>query len=148
GIAYSPGNSGHTSIRAGFGMAYDVIFDNVGSTAYPPQLSATYDAGDFPAIFKAPFLGNGGIFPGSLPGGSNLNQADARANTSSFLPDQQLPYSIQWNLGVQHVFRSDYTLEVRYLGTRGVHLLVQNRLNRQNKVDPQTFLPTYLQAPS
>jgi hypothetical protein len=148
GIAYSPGNSGHTSIRAGFGMAYDVIFDNVGSTAYPPQLSATYDAGDFPTIFKAPFLGNGGIFPGSLPGGSNLNQADARANTSSFLPDQQLPYSIQWNVGVQHVFRSDYTLEVRYLGTRGVHLLVQNRLNRQNKVDPQTFLPTYLQAPS
>ena len=43
GIAYSPGKSGHTSIRAGFGMSYDVIFDNVGSTAYPPQLSATYD---------------------------------------------------------------------------------------------------------
>ena len=44
GIAYSPGTSGRTSIRAGFGMSYDVIFDNVGSTAYPPQLSSTYDA--------------------------------------------------------------------------------------------------------
>ena len=49
---------------------------------------------------------------------------------------------------MQHVFHSDYTFEARYLGTRGVHLLVQNRLNRQNKVDPQNFLPTYLQAPS
>jgi hypothetical protein len=36
GIAYSPGSSGRTSIRAGFGLSYDVIFDNVGSTAYPP----------------------------------------------------------------------------------------------------------------
>jgi hypothetical protein len=148
GIAYSPGKSGRTSIRAGFGISYDVIFDNVGSTAYPPQLSATYDAGDYPNIFKAPFLGNGGIFPGSLPGGSSLSVADARLSTSSYLPDQKLPYSIQWNVGVQHVFHNDYTLEVRYLGTRGVHLLVQDQINRQNKVDGTHYLPTYLSAPS
>jgi len=52
GIAYSPGTSGNTSIRAGFGMAYDVIFDNVGSTAYPPQISATIDAGDHPRSIR------------------------------------------------------------------------------------------------
>ena len=154
GIAYSPGKSGRTSIRAGFGISYDVIFDNVGSTAYPPQLSSTYDVnpdgsvGDQEGIFKAPFLANGGIYPGSLPGGSNLSVTDARQSTSSYLPDQQLPYSIQWNLGVQHVFHNDYTLEARYLGTRGVHLLVQNRLNNQNAVDSTHFLPTYLSAPS
>jgi len=148
GIAYSPGSSGRTSIRAGFGMSYDVIFDNVGSTAYPPQLSATYDAGDYPTIFKTPFLGNGGIFPGSLPGGADLSVADARASTSSYLPDQKLPYSIQWNIGVQHVFHNDYTFETRYLGTRGVHLITQNQINRQNKVDDTHFLPTYLTAPS
>jgi hypothetical protein len=153
GIAYSPGKSGRTSIRAGFGLAYDVIFDNVGSTAYPPQLSATYDVnpdgtvGTTP-VFSAPFLGNGGIFPGSLPGGSNLTAAQARQSTSSYLPDQVLPYSINWNLGVQHVFHNDYTLEVRYLGTRGVHLLTQNQLNKQNKVDATHYLPTYLTAPS
>ena len=148
GIAYSPGTSGRTSIRAGFGLAYDVIFDNVGSTAYPPQLSATYDVGDFPTIFKAPFLARGGIFPGSLPGGSNLSVDDARQSTSAYLPDQVLPYSINWNVGVQHVFHNDYTLEARYVGTRGVHLLVQNRLNIQSAVDPQHFLPTFLSAPS
>jgi hypothetical protein len=154
GIAYSPGKSGRTSIRAGFGMSYDVIFDNVGSTAYPPQLSATYDVdpqggvGDQANVFRAPFLGNGGIFPGSLPGGSNLSVTDAKQSTSSFLPDQLLPYSIQWNLGVQHVFHNDYTFEARYLGTRGVHLLTQIQLNRQNKVDATHFLPTYLSAPS
>jgi len=154
GLAYSPGTSGRTSIRAGFGISYDVIFDNVGSTAYPPQLSATYDVnpdgsvGDQEGVFHAPFLANGGIFPGSLPGGSSLSVTDARLSTSSFLPDQVLPYSIQWNLGVQHVFKNDYTLEVRYLGTRGVHLLTQIQLNKQNKVNSASFLPTYLTAPS
>jgi hypothetical protein len=154
GLAYSPGKSGRTSIRAGFGISYDVIFDNVGSTAYPPQLSATYDVnpdgsvGDREGVFKAPFLGNGGIFPGSLPGGSSLSVTDARLSTSSYLPDQVLPYSIQWNIGVQHVFHNDYTLETRYLGTRGVHLLTQVQLNKQNAVDATHFLPTYLSAPS
>ena len=148
GFAYSPGGSGNTSIRGGFGLAYDVIFDNVGSTAYPPQLSATIDAEEFPSIYKAPFLANGGIKPGSVAVGGNLTQAEARAATSSFIPDQVLPYSIQWTLGVQRQFQRDYTVEVRYLGTRGVHLLVQNRMFRLPKVTSDRNLPTYLSAPS
>jgi len=148
GIAYSPGTSGNTSIRAGFGMAYDVIFDNVGSTAYPPQISSAIDAGDHPTIYKVPFLANGGIFPGSIATGGGLTAAQARAATSSYIPDQVLPYSINWNAGVEHVFHHDYTVELRYVGTRGVHLLVQNQMGRVSKVTPTRFLPTYLQAPS
>ena len=148
GFAYSPGGSGDTSIRGGFGMAYDVIFDNVGNTAYPPQLSATVDAEEFPNIYRAPFLANGGIKPGSVAVGGNLTQAEARAATSSYIPDQVLPYSIQWTLGVQRQVQRDYTIEVRYLGTRGVHLLAQNRMFRVPKVTPDRYLPTYLSAPS
>jgi hypothetical protein len=148
GIAYSPGTSGNTSIRAGFGMAYDVIFDNVGSTAYPPQISSTIDAGDHLDIYKVPFLANRGIFPGSIATGSNLTAAQARGATSSYIPDQVLPYSINWNASVEHVFHHDYTVELRYVGTRGVHLLVQNQMGRVSRVTPTRFLPTYLQAPS
>jgi len=148
GLAYSPGNRGTTSIRAGFGMAYDVIFDNVGSTAYPPQLSSTTDAENFPSVFRAPFLASGGLAPGKVPSGANLNQADARSATSSFIPDQVLPYSIQWTLGVQHQIHNDYTVEVRYVGTRGVHLLVQNQMFRVAPVQPNRTLPTYLSQPT
>jgi hypothetical protein len=147
GLAYSPGNRGTTVIRAGFGMAYDVIFDNVGSTAYPPQLSATVDAENFPTVFTAPFLAQGGLAPGKIATGSDLNRANARAATSSYIPDQVLPYSIQWSLGVQQV-RGDYTYEVRYLGTRGVHLLVQNQMLRIAPVQPNRTLPVYLSQPS
>lgn len=149
GLAYSPGRAGTTSIRAGFGMGYDVIFDNVGSTAYPPQLSSTFDANNYPNLFGSGFLAHGGVYPGSIASGGSLSQADARAATSSYLFDQKPPYSIQWNLGIQHVFHNDYTLEVRYLGTRGVHLLVQEQINKTNTpVTATRSLPVYLTAPS
>ncbi len=41
GFAYSPGSSGTTSIRGGFGMAYDTLYDNIGSLAVPPQIGST-----------------------------------------------------------------------------------------------------------
>ena len=144
GIAYSPGKSGTTSIRVGFGMAYDVLYDNIGILSLPPQLSHTVDSD---ITTQSPnYLKNGGI-PPNAPSGT-LSRADAIGSTSSYVPDQQLPYSIQWNLGIQHVFLKDYTFEARYLGTRGVHLNVQDRVNVQAKVDASHFLPTYLSAPS
>ena len=36
GVAYSPGTDGKTSIRAGFGINYDVLFDNLGLLTLPP----------------------------------------------------------------------------------------------------------------
>ena len=145
GIAYSPGTKGTTSIRAGFGMAYDVLYDNIGILAVPPQLGTTVDV---TGAATPHFLANGGILP-NAPGGANCaDAASCRAATSSYIPDQKLPYSIQWNLGVQHVFANNYTLEVRYLGTRGVHLDVQSRINKRTIVTPTNSLPTYLAAPS
>ena len=52
-----------------------------------------------------------------------------------------------WNLGVQHEFAKDYTLEVRYVGTKGVHLLEQTQLNRLSLVNGTDSLPTFLQHP-
>ena len=143
GFAYSPGASGTTSIRGGFGIAYDQIFDNVGTNARPPQATSTVDA---PVADVSGFLANGAIKPNAPTGA--LTVAQARAATSSWLPNQQLGYAINWNFGVQRVFAKDYTVEVRYLGTRGVHLLFQQQLNRAAVVTPTHNLPTYMQAPS
>ena len=76
-----------------------------------------------------------------------LTPEDALALTSAYIPDQNLPYSIQWNVGVQRVFAQDYTAEVRYLGTRGVNLFTQNQLNIVAPVQPDRSLPTYLHDP-
>ena len=141
GVAYSPGKSGNTSIRAGFGIAYDQIYDNLGILSLPPQFTTTYDV----TGNETNFLANGGL-PGTYTPPANV--AQARAATSAFIPDQKLPYAIDWNFGIQHVFAKNYTFEVRYLGTRGVHLPVQQRINRQDTVTPTNFLPTYLSVPA
>ncbi len=146
GIAYSPGASGDTAIRAGFGMAYDTLYDNIGILAVPPQIGATNNIA--PTAAQPNFLGSGGLSGGGT-GVTILDRADAIAATSSWIPpDVKYPYSVNWNLGVQHSFGKAYMAEVNYVGTRGNHLDVQNILNLQSPVTPSDALPTYFAAPS
>jgi len=147
GLAWSPGTSGNTSIRAGFGMGYDVLYDNIGILSLPPQLSGTIDSPQPPVINN--FLANGGILPGTAGIKTFPTLAAQQAATSNHVVvDQKDPYSLQYDLSVQHRFSSKYSFEARYLGTRGVHLNTQSRINVQDRVDSTHFLPTYITAPS
>ncbi|HKE24557.1 MAG TPA: carboxypeptidase-like regulatory domain-containing protein [Bryobacteraceae bacterium] len=147
GIAYSPGASGRTSIRAGFGLAYDKIFENLGTNDRPPEISTTVDAPSLGGSTPG-YLANGGIPARASAGPACTDALSCRAITSGYLYDQQLPYALSWNFGVQHVFHQDYTVEARYMGTKGVHLYTQDRVNRIDPVTPQRNIPTYLQPPS
>ena len=72
-----------------------------------------------------------------------------RKAVSAFLPNEQIrPYSINYTLGVQRSFGNNYTVEARYLGTKGVHLFVQDQINRVSPLSPTYTLPTYLTLPS
>jgi hypothetical protein len=145
GVAYSPGTSGRTSIRAGFGLAYDNYFDNFGTLSKPPQVESTID--DDISVTTTNYLAQGGISPSRRP--AALTAAEALAFTSTYIPDQRLPYSLSWNLGVQRAIGKDYSVEVRYVGTRGVRLFTQHRINVQEPIaGPDDGLPTFLQRPS
>jgi hypothetical protein len=72
----------------------------------------------------------------------------AKASTSAFIPDQQVPYSLTYTLSFQRQFANNWAFEARYLGTRGVHLLTQNRINISPIVTPTNFLPTLFSAPT
>ncbi len=146
GLAYSPGKSGKTSIRAGFGIAYDKIFENLGTNSRPPQVSSTVDIPFTPVTTG--FLANGGIRPTAAGQPPCDDVQSCRDASSAYIYDQQLPYAISWNFGVERVFHNDYTLDVRYLGTRGVHLFTQSRINVGDVVTSARYLPTYLTMPS
>jgi hypothetical protein len=143
GFAYSPGNDAKMSIRGGFGLGYDVLYDNIGVLSRPPQIGSTVDCPN--TCTQNAFLANGGIPFQNLSGITVITDpAVARDLTASFLPQHvQYPYAESWNLGVQRTFGSDYTAEVRYVGSRGVHLNVQNRINIQAVVTPSNSLPTF-----
>ena len=156
GFAYSPnfneglfgrlfGRDGTTSIRAGFSMAYDYIFDNLYILSLPPQAQQTIDQTGPP--YAPNYLANGAIRNVLVPTGGDA--AAARAATSAFIDDQDVPYSLTWTGSIQRQFAKNYSVEVRYLGTRGVHLITQNRINRQSKVgNGLSGLPTFLSAPT
>jgi hypothetical protein len=160
GIAYSPGSDGNTSIRAGFAIGYDVLYDNIGILSLPPQLSGTVDVD---LNHQTPnFLANGGIPPTSggiasfdpatpfcVDNGIAAGLPCQRFSTSNQIAVNQLnPKAITWTLGVQHSFAKDFTAEIRYVGTSGIHLDTQSRLNRQPLINSTVFLPTYVHAPT
>ncbi len=162
GFAYAPdyksgmlgrlfGESGKSSIRAGFSMGYDYIFDNLYILSNPPQSQQTRDCPDPTLPVQCPatgFLAIGGLSGAGVP---ITSAAVARSVTGSFIPDQKVPYSLTWTGSFQRQFMQDWSVELRYVGTRGVDLLTQNRINVLPKVAPSlglSGLPTFLTAPS
>jgi hypothetical protein len=144
GFAYAPGKNGAWSIRGGFGKSYDVVYSNLTANSAPPYFQQTNDC---PGI-NCPqfgFLASGGL-PGTavaLP----TDQAGALGPIASYIYGGKRPYGLDWTLGVQHVFLKNYTFEARYVGTRGVHLYNQTRLNIFAKTSPTRYIPTFLTMP-
>jgi hypothetical protein len=148
GFAWQPTGKSDLVLRAGVGLAYDSLYDNIGITTLPPELNKTEDV---PSLTNQTpnFLADG-----ALPGGSGLETtyataAEARAATSAAIDNNQLyPYSFNYNLGVEKSFAKSYFAEVRYVGSRGGHLNVQDQINRGPVVSQQQYLPTYLSQPT
>jgi Carboxypeptidase regulatory-like domain len=144
GFAYSPGKDGVWSIRGGFSRAFDLSYANLTSNAAPPYFLQTRDV-DLSS--NAPnFLANGGL-PGSvvpLP----ADQRGALAVATNYTFGGQRPYALTWTSGVQRIFKKDYTFEARYIGTKGVHLWNQTRLNSVALVNDNNYIPTYFSMPS
>ena len=151
GIAYAP--DPNTSIHAGFTMANDVLFDNLGLLSLPPQVQqtcTTQDPGTGGQTASCFWSYNNFLASGGLPSNPTTitDPAVARASTGGYIPNQKLPYTETFNIGIQHMFANKYTLDVRFVSTRGIHLPVQDQLNKTSVVTAGNSLPTYFVAPS
>jgi hypothetical protein len=159
GFAYSPnfesgignilfGKNGQGSIRAGFGIAYDIIFQNLPLLQLPPQFQQelSVDFGDG-GPFGTPtnFLQNGGLGNTPIP---PTTAADARGATGGLILDHVSPYTMSYTLDYQRQLGQSWSVDIRYLGTRAVKQFVQVRSN--GGIPPFAAagfsLPTYLSA--
>ena len=116
GVAYSPGDSGRTVIRAGFGLFYNDLAQNGWATAFQAvnpanavaPASCTFTATGTPTTYAT-------VGPGCLPGNANGgagNLIDGQYRT---------PYAIHATGGVQHAFNQHWTLSADYTHEEGNH---------------------------
>ncbi|HYL37885.1 MAG TPA: carboxypeptidase regulatory-like domain-containing protein [Bryobacteraceae bacterium] len=144
GFAYSPGKSGVWVVRGGFSRSFDLQYANLTSNAAPPYYQTTQDVN---LNANTPnFLKNGAL-PGISPGLPSDPRA-ARAIIGSYTFGDIRPYGLTWTMGVQRLLGKDYTLEARYVGTKGVHLWNQTRLNIASRVNASNYIPTFFTMPS
>lgn len=172
GFAYKPFENGNTVIRGGYGIFYDrpsAAFINTVFTNFPffTELEAsnifnpatvqgsTAFAGVDPTI---PFINR---FPLRVSFDSQaqedtspyvlLDNQIGLANRRNAEPlefraidkDLKTPYVHQWNLGIQHTFFDNWTVEGRYVGSRGQNLLLAVGFNQPYDLnDPNT--PDYI----
>ncbi len=112
GIAYSPGDSGKTVIRAGFGMFYNDLAQNGWATAFQAVNSTNFATGSCSFVAGNPPATTGaGCLPGDAFGGAG-NLIDGHYKT---------PYAIHASGGTQHVFNQHWTLAADYTHEEGNH---------------------------
>ena len=112
GLAWSPGNSGNTVIRAGFGMYYDDLAQNGWATAFQGVNGSNYTTG--------PCSLTGG--PGTYAlTGSGCLQGGAGATGNVIGSPYKTPYAIHITGGVQHAFNNQWLMSADYIYEDGVH---------------------------
>ena len=147
GIAWSPGSSGKTSIRAGWGLFYNPIEQLVLA-----QFGAEPPFGGSTTVSETQFN-----LPFPRPGRCHhLSESVSRSHHShnvgpprigrvfepidlfgDFQPHMRTQYSAQYNLTIQRELSKDMKLEIGYVGSQGHRLLATHDINYSN---PQTCL--------
>jgi hypothetical protein len=116
GLAYDVSGAARTVIRAGFSVVYETFLqaNSVQQVENNPPYSAF-------AVTRTPTP-----FPASGPATTLLDLRSlaqpSRAIAAVDYDDFRNPYSMQFNVGVQHRLGDAWVVETTYIGSRGLHL--------------------------
>jgi Carboxypeptidase regulatory-like domain len=128
GMAWDPRGDGHMSVRAAYGIFYDLPSLNyyIGFAQSPPfGNNVTYQN---PPSFANPWQGfpGGNPFPRVLTRDSSFVTFGAY-ETMPFNPKST--YSQQWNLSLEKQIGTNWLISTNYVGTSIIHLWGGNQVN-------------------
>ena len=121
GLAWSPGGSGKTVIRAAYGIHYDQSSLAIGEGLY----------------FSAPYYNLNVFYP--IEGLYNLSLSNPfpsnfpypyPASATAFERNLRTPYIQQWNFGIQRQLGKSRVAEIAYVGSKGTRLIDSRNINQ------------------
>ena len=135
GLAWSPGGSGKTVIRAAYGIHYDQSSLATGEGLY----------------FSAPYYNLNVYYP--IQGLYNLSLSNPfpsnfpypyPASATAFERGLRTPYIQQWNFGIQRQLGKSRVAEIAYVGSKGTRLIDSRDINQgQPSTNPNNLRPNY-----
>ena len=133
-LAWDPSGNGKMSIRAAYGMFFDLPSHNtyVGFAQSPPFGNQT--TVNLPVSFADPWQGiaGGNPYPLTLSKNSPFINFGSYEN---YLLRPKTPYAQQWNLSVQRQIGTDWLVQGNYIGNNFIHLWGGNQAN------PGVYIP-------
>jgi hypothetical protein len=130
GLAWNPDGRGVTSIRAGYGIFFDVLSNGMGLASQVPVSSLPWTRlvqFSGPGVnFANPYAGRGDPSATPFPLPLTLVVLDRNARP---------PYAQQWNFTIQRVLAGGLLVDLRYVGAKGT------RLPRNIEANPAVFGP-------
>jgi hypothetical protein len=128
-LAWDPFGKGQTSVRAGFGVAYNLL-DNVGWCCInvPPLAGASQINSNVPFPFSSPIVPGVTSLASATPGGGRLG----------IQGDPHTPTVFSYHFELEQALPGNTSIRVAYIGSRGYHEVL--------RADANTAFPTICPA--
>ncbi|MGH9470974.1 MAG: TonB-dependent receptor domain-containing protein, partial [Terriglobia bacterium] len=141
GFAWSLGSNRKTVVRGGFGMFFSPhtirggpIDDVLDSPYIPFRLT----------LNRSQALAMGLNFPVNKPAvAAQLIASQSPVATTAFDDYFPNPYSMQWTMDIERNLGRGFVLDTGYVGTRGLHLNLDEQANLPNRLTGITPDPTF-----